>query len=76
MQFIETRGNDGTKPNSVPFSQAILSPISSFGGIYSPQSIPTFDDGFLKRHVSSNYKQLAKAVLDLFDIDITDDVIN
>lgn len=75
MQFIETRGNDGSLPSSVPFSKAILSPISSFGGMYSPKSMPQFDANFLSSHVSSNYKQLAKAVLDLFKIDIKDDVI-
>ena len=76
MQFIETRGNDGALPSTVSFSDAILSPISSFGGIYSPQEIPQFDTGFLKTHVSSNYKELAKAVLNLFDIDIKEDVID
>lgn len=76
MQFIETRGNDGSLPSSVPFSEAILSPISSFGGIYSPQSVPQFDADFLKTHVSSNYKELAKAVLTLFKIDIKADVID
>lgn len=29
MNFIETRGNDGTHPLKVPFSEAILNPISS-----------------------------------------------
>lgn len=76
MQFIETRGNDGALPKSVPFSEAILSPISSFGGIYSPENIPKFGNDFLEQHVSSNYKQLAKAVLSLFQIDIKDDVID
>ncbi|MBL7004522.1 MAG: threonine synthase [Gammaproteobacteria bacterium] len=76
MQFIETRGNDGQHPQSVPFSEAILSPISSFGGIYSPQSIPKFDDGFLNSHVKSNYKTLAKAVLNAFATDIDSDIID
>lgn len=31
--FIETRGNDGIKPNKVPFSFAILNPSASFGGL-------------------------------------------
>lgn len=76
MQFIETRGNDGSMPASVPFSQAILGPISSFGGIYSPESIPEFNQDFLKQHLDSSYKQLAKSVLKTFDIDIDDEVIN
>ena len=46
MNFIETRGNDGQKPGSITFSQAILSPMSSFGGVYSPESLPSFDEAF------------------------------
>ena len=29
MKFIETRGNDGQRPEQVSFSEAILHPISS-----------------------------------------------
>jgi threonine synthase len=39
MNFIETRGNDGIQPQNVSFSQAILSPMASFGGIYIPESL-------------------------------------
>jgi threonine synthase len=46
MQFIETRGNDGQKPSSVPFSEAILSPSASFGGLYVPSQLPTLDQQF------------------------------
>lgn len=70
MKFIETRGNDGQHPESVSFSQAILSPISSFGGIYSPVSLPQLGEDFLRQHISSSYKALARGVLDAFEIDI------
>lgn len=70
MNFIETRGNDGQHPQKVSFSQAILSPISSFGGIYSPESLPALGESFLNQHLSSNYKTLARGVLDAFEIDI------
>lgn len=70
MNFIETRGNDGQHPESVSFSQAILSPISSFGGIYSPVSLPELGDEFLSKHIASSYKTLARGVLDAFEIDI------
>lgn len=76
MNFIETRGNDGVKPSSLTFSQAILSPMSSFGGIYSPESLPKFDDNFLQSHLNSSYKILAKAVLAQFEVDIDDAVID
>jgi len=76
MNFIETRGNDGKLPNSVTFSQAILSPISSFGGIYSPESLPDLiSNGFLQKHINSDYKTLAHDVLKAFEIDIDAAVI-
>lgn len=75
MKFIETRGNDGQRPNSITFSQAILSPMSSFGGIYSPESLPDFSESFLKDHIDSSYKTLAKHILSGFEIDIDESVI-
>jgi len=76
MNFIETRGNDGQKPVKVSFSEAILSPISSFGGIYSPESIPQLGADFLTKHLNSNYKTLAKDVLAAFELDIDTAVID
>ena len=75
MKFIETRGNDGRHPHRVSFSEAILAPISSFGGLYSPESLPQLDADFLSRHLDSGYKQLAADVLRAFAIDIDADVI-
>ena len=76
MNFIETRGNDGQKPTSITFSQAILSPMSSFGGIYSPEFLPTLREEFLTDHVNSGYKTLAKDLLKAFEVDIADSVID
>jgi len=70
MQFIETRGNNGVKAQKVTFSEAILSPSASFGGIYVPEFLPTFDSEFLTKHIDSHYKRLALDVLQGFDIDI------
>ncbi len=75
MQFIETRGNDGKKPKGVTFSEAILSPSASFGGLYVPQSLPNLDKDFLNSHLSSHYKTLALEFLRAFDIDIETDVL-
>jgi threonine synthase len=76
MNFIETRGNDGRRPSSVTFSRAILSPMSSFGGIYVPESLPKLGEPFLRTHLTSDYKSLARAVLDAFDLDIEQEVID
>jgi len=75
MQFIETRGNDGKKPSSVPFSEAILSPSASFGGLYVPESLPDMGEAFLSKHLSSDYKTLALDLLQSFDIDIDKDIL-
>jgi threonine synthase len=75
MQFIETRGNDGQKPSSVPFSEAILSPSASFGGLYVPKELPTLDTNFLESHLSSHYKTLALDFLEQFGIDIEKEVL-
>ncbi len=76
MKFIETRGNDGQHPEKVSFSEAILAPISSFGGIYSPETLPDLGEAFLNTHFNSNYKTLARAVLTAFDIDIEAGIID
>jgi threonine synthase len=76
MNFIETRGNDGQRPAKVSFSEAILSPMSSFGGIYVPEYLPELGAGFLQDHLSSGYKTLAKAVLSAFNLDIEEAVID
>ena len=75
MQFIETRGNDGQHPVKVSFSEAILSPISSFGGLYSPENLPELGLEFLQKHLNSNYKTLAAAILSAFEIDIEPEII-
>ena len=76
MNFIETRGNDGVHPSSVTFSEAILSPIASFGGLYVPESLPELGEAFLLKHLSSSYKTMAKDFLDIFEIDIDSDVLD
>jgi len=76
MNFIETRGNDGQHPKSVAFSEAILSPIASFGGLYVPESLPALGAEFLEKHLSSDYKTMAKDMLTRFEIDIDESVID
>src|SRR5210317_1136275 len=76
MQFIETRGNDGKRLAKVPFSQAILNPMASFGGLYVPEQLPELGMSFLEAHRDSSYKTIAKAVLDAYEIDIDAAVID
>ncbi len=75
MNFIETRGNDGQHPLQVTFSEAILNPLSSYGGIYSPESLPELGTSFLADHLDADYKTLARNILAVFAIDIEPAVI-
>jgi threonine synthase len=76
MNFVETRGNDGRRPSSVTFSQAILGPLCSFGGIYVPEHLPDLGPAFLRAHLDSDYKTLAGAVLARFELDIEQAVVD
>lgn len=76
MNFIETRGNDSKHPLTVTFSHAILNPIASFGGLYTPEYLPDLGTDFLQRHLNSNYKTLARDLLQAFAIDIDSTVID
>jgi threonine synthase len=76
MNFIETRGNDGVKPIEVPFSEAILNPSTSFGGLYVPKHLPKLEDNFILNHINSSYKELAYDILKAFEIDIEESEIN
>lgn len=76
MHFIETRGNDGINAKELSFSEAILSPSASFGGIYVPERLPEFGTEFLEKHLNSHYKTLALDVLQSFEIDIDEATLN
>ena len=76
MSFIETRGNDGVKPLEVEFSDAILNPSSSYGGLYVPKELPVLGEEFLLKHKNTTYKELAYDILKAFNIDIDDETIN
>lgn len=76
MNFTQTRGFDESKPKTVTFSQAILSPIASFGGLYVPETLPELGEEFLNKHLNSSYKELASDLLLRFEIDIEQSVID
>ncbi|WP_456433967.1 threonine synthase [Nitratifractor sp.] len=76
MQFIETRGNDGVRPERVGFSDAILHPAASFGGLYAPESLPDMSIDFLSEYLPSDYKTLAFALLKAFEIDIDEELLH
>lgn len=75
MLFTETRGNDASFPEKVKFSDALLAPIASFGGIYCPESLPELDFSFFEQHLAASYKTLALALLNQFEVDIDSAVL-
>ena len=75
MIFSETRGNDGSREASLSFSAALLSPMASFGGIYSPRQMSAVAPDFLRRHLQSSYRELSLALLKHLEIDIDDAVL-
>lgn len=75
MKFIETRGNDGQRDERIDFSDAILNPSASFGGLYVPEEIPDMGIDFLSEYLDSDYKTLAFDILKKFDIDIDEDLL-
>jgi len=74
--FIETRGNDGKKPNKVSFSYALLNPSASFGGLYVPEKLPKLDNDFFKNAQGKSYKEITKEILQKFKIDIDEKTID
>lgn len=75
MNFTETRGNDGSREPRVGFSSALLSPVASFGGIYSPESMPPISPDFLRAQRNSSYRDLAQALLQHLRIDLEPGVV-
>ncbi|WP_373070413.1 threonine synthase [Sulfurimonas sp.] len=75
MNFIQTRGVDPSFQETVTFSEAILSPIASYGGLYVPEKLPELGKVFLNKHLNSSYKELAFDLLKQFEIDIDANVI-
>jgi threonine synthase len=75
MQFIQTRGNDGSRAEAVSFSHAILNPSASFGGLYVPETLPDMGILFLSEYLNSDYKHLAFDLLQQFEIDIEEDLL-
>lgn len=75
MYFIESRGNDGRREPRVPFSVAIMSPIASFGGIYSPETLTPLPREFFASHLDSSFQALALALLQELHIDIDAEVL-
>ncbi|MDR1451390.1 MAG: threonine synthase [Helicobacteraceae bacterium] len=70
MRLYPTRGGGG----SIAFSEAILSPLAAFGGLYAPKELP--DLGDLNALKALSYVQLSRYILKLFETDLDDKAID
>lgn len=75
MYFTESRGNDGKREPRVSFSAAIMAPIASFGGIYSPEPMTPLPREFFASHLDSSFQALSLALLEQLQIDIDQAVL-
>ncbi len=72
LNFIETRGNEKGRKSKVSFSEAVLNPSASFGGLYVPEKLPQLQ---FEELTDLNYFDLAFTVLKSFEIDVSDEVL-
>ncbi len=76
MRLYPTRGKKPESPESVPFSEAILSPAADFGGLYAPSELPLLDITALKSLLPLDYKALAKDLLGRLATDLHESLID
>ncbi|MCV6607723.1 MAG: threonine synthase [Campylobacterales bacterium] len=76
MSFIETRGNENSRPSEVEFSDAMLNPSASYGGLYVPKEIPSLDLSEIDSWKDLSYIDLAKNVIKKLKLDISDEILD
>jgi len=67
MRFIDTRGLDSSRPT---FTGALLRGIADGGGLYLPESLPSFSLSTLDALHPLNYAQRGAFVYEAFGVDI------
>ncbi len=70
IKFIQTRGSQEPNNNKATFSEVLLNPMASYGGLYSPETLPKLDEEFIENFKNRSYKELVEFVLNKFAIDI------
>ncbi len=73
MKLISTRAINDQK--EFTFSEAILNPSAKDGGLFVPKNLPKFQKDFFIKNKDLSYKELALEILNLFKIDIDQDVL-
>ena len=73
--FEGTRGHSKEFESHVMFSKTIMSPSTSFGGLYVPMEIPYLGEQFLQDRLKSRYVDLAYYILKSFNVDLGNNAI-
>lgn len=76
MQLFPTRGKSTNSPEYLSCSQAILHPAADFGGLYAPKTLPKLTLKELENFIPYNYKELAKKLIAIMQIDLNDQAID
>jgi threonine synthase len=76
MRLYPTRGKKPDSPESIPFSEAILSPAADFGGLYAPMQLPLLDIAAIKSLLPLDYQKLAKDLLGRLAVDLDEALID
>ena len=69
MKYVSTRGAG----EPVPSARAIAEGIAPDGGLYTPEALPRFSEGFLRSLLNLPYAERAAKVLGLFLTDFSEE---
>jgi len=75
--FVQTRGFDSAskKNEKATFSEAILDPSASFGGLYVPEVLPKVTKQDIEKYLTMSYREIALDLLNKFNVDIEKDIL-
>ena len=75
MSFVETRKTAADGGQKADFTQAIFAPMTSFGGLWAPESFTHLGAADLKAMQDLSYKDLAKKLFSVLDLGIDEDLL-
>lgn len=75
MSFTHTRGLEEGALDKLSFTDVIVSPIASFGGLFAPANIPALDEKQLLELSSKSYLDLTKEIFSHLSIEIDADIL-
>ncbi len=71
--FIGTRGGE---ESGITFKDAVLSPSASFGGLYTLQNFPHFDEDDIKDFTKLDYEELTRILFNKIGLKVERDLLH